>query len=174
MSDSHSGFGESAATDAGGRVLEAGTLAEGLRVVTFAGQAVPEDGLHVSPPCGGELTVWPDGRFVFEAGELAHAPQDDVGVYYSFVVEDIDGGLLAGSLSVHDPALDRADGFQGWAMDDVLAMEASSIAGLGHDAGHMAWSGGDAGLDAWSHAGNGGVSGGSDLLEYMFKASHEG
>lgn len=53
-----------------GQLLGAGMLAKGMRLFSFAGQVVPVDGLHVWPPCGGEVMVWPDGRFVFKPGEI--------------------------------------------------------------------------------------------------------
>ena len=168
--------GADSGTVTSGQVTDTGMLAEGMCLVSFAGQVVPEDGLHVWPPCGGELTVWPDGRFVFEPGEVyaAHASQDDMGVYYSYVVSAADGSLLTGSLAVDVAVPDPADGFQAWSMDDVLAMETSlaSVVGLAAEGG--AWTGADAGHDLWDQGGDGGLSGGSDLLEHMFKTAHEG
>lgn len=177
-------FNEPAAsleTVAAGRVLDAEMSAEGARLVAFAGQSVPDDGLNVFPPCGGVLTVWPDGRFVFasEADGAADAGRDEVGVYYPYALEDVDGSLVVGSFSMHDAgqAVERVDGFQAWSVADVLDMDSSlSIAGLGETHEGGTWSGASTadGLN-WDHGGDAhdGASVGSEVLEHMLKTAHE-
>lgn len=46
-----------------------------LRVLEFAGMPVPENGLVVSPPFGGMLTVWQDGRYEFAAQLVGEAAE---------------------------------------------------------------------------------------------------
>ena len=137
-----------------GRLLEAGNDSNSLRVVEFAGLFVPDEGLVISPPAGGELTVWPDGSYAFtsspvEAGGIA--------THYSYVVETGDGLSFIGSFllgeevgvpeGMHDfhawslPELMDVDG----AAEELLAasgMESVEVflhdaPGLDHPSGHL-------------------------------------
>lgn len=97
-------------------------LAECQRVVEFAGFVVSDDGLVMHPPSGGELTIWPDGRYAFtgSAGEFA----DSVSTHYSYVAEAADGTLVSGAFSLGEHlTVESLPDFQAWSMDDILALD---------------------------------------------------
>lgn len=103
------------------------------RILTFAGQPVPEDGLTVAPPQGGELTVWPDGGYAFTppaSGVFADG-QEPLTTYYSYDIEDIDGVVTTGTFIFNPdetpPAL--MHDFQAWSLSDLL--DGDGLAGLG-------------------------------------------
>lgn len=118
---------------------------EGLiRVFEFAGLPVPEDGLSVSPPTGGTLTVWPDGRYEFAAPAHEDSPdaQDAVSTSYAYMAEDLYGEIVAGSfmLALGEDSPDLMQDFQAWSLPHLLdtaallTAEASDGAGLAeHD-----------------------------------------
>lgn len=117
----------SASSPAGG-FLETGQLwaASGaeasVRVVEFAGHPVPEEGLSLIPPQGGELTVWPDGRYEFVIDDEAQIVGLDT--YFGYVAEDAQGAQILGSFSVDEvfSVPEAMSGFQSWSMDDLLAL----------------------------------------------------
>jgi hypothetical protein len=80
-----------------GAFLEGGGDPGLFRVVEFGGLQVPEDGLVVHPPSGGELTVWPDGSYAITA---SMADWESVATHYSYVVETPDGATFTGSFSL--------------------------------------------------------------------------
>jgi hypothetical protein len=125
-------------------------------------------GLVLVPPAGGELTVWPDGRYAFtgSAGEFA----DAVSTHYSYVTEAVDGSLVSGSFSLGEHlAVESLADFQGWSIDDILALDDvlgnAADSALPADGGHSAcgFSGADLSLAD--------VSG--DILDHMLKGSCE-
>ena len=99
-------------------------MTDALKITQFAGHPVPEDGLTVHPPQGGELTVWPDGGYAFvppEGGVVVDG-QEPVTTYYSFVMEDIDGEASVGTFSL-TPGNDLPagmDDFHAWSLPDLL------------------------------------------------------
>jgi len=148
--------------------------ADFLRVVEFAGFAVPEDGLVLAPPFGGELTVWPDGQYAFVYPVSGDGGMSMVATHYSYVVETMDGGVSFGSFALGEQAPEEAlPDFQSWSLDDILALE--DIVGLsahgpvaelsGFEAGSVA----DAGLDPSLGAGDLSL----DILEHAIKTSCE-
>lgn len=130
------------------RALESGWLwtpggGDGLlRVLEFAGKPVPDDGLPVSLPSGGTLTVWLDGRYEFAPSAHEDSPdaQEPVSTFYGYVAEDLYGEIVAGSfvLALGEDVPDPMHGFQAWSLpelldsaaDALLAAEASGGAGL--------------------------------------------
>ena len=150
-----------------------------LKIITFAGHPVPDDGLTISPPQGGEFTVWPDGGYayippeggvVLESGAL-------ISTFYSYEMEDVDGEVTVGTfaLTPGEEAIDPMPDFQSWSMDDILALE--DAVGLVVDlpgpvaelsgasvGGYLA---SDPGLDL------GGGDYTSDVLEHVIKTSYE-
>ena len=106
-------------------------MTDTLKITTFAGQPVPEDGLTVHPPQGGELTVWPDGGYAFvppEGGVVVDG-QAPVTTYYSFVMEDIDGEISVGSFSLTpgDEMPGAMEDFQAWSLPDLLQGESEAF-----------------------------------------------
>lgn len=99
-------------------------MTDSPRILTFAGQPVPEDGLTVVPPQGGELTVWPDGGYAFTPPSSGVFPdgQEPLTTYYSFDIEDIDGVVATGTFAFNPeetpPAL--MHDFQAWSLPDLL------------------------------------------------------
>lgn len=95
-----------------------------LRILTFAGQPVPENGLTVAPPQGGMLTVWPDGGFAFTPPQEAGYSdgQDPLTTYYSYDMQDIDGVISSGVFAFNpEEALpDAMHEFQAWSLPDLL------------------------------------------------------
>lgn len=145
------------------------------RVVEFAGFAVPEDGLTLAPPFGGELTVWPDGQYVFTCPVSGDGGMSMVATHYSYVVEARDGSTTLGTFALGEqaPEEDLLD-FQSWSLEDILALEDAvglvvdlpgPVAELsdGSVAGHVF---SDPGLDP-------GGEFVSDVLEHVIKASCE-
>lgn len=114
-------------------------MTDTIKITSFAGQSVPEDGLTVHPPQGGELTIWPDGGYAFmppEGGTVVDG-QAPVTTYYSFVMEDIDGSTSVGTFALN-PAEEvpgGMDDFQAWSLPALLHDEsdASLLLGGGND-----------------------------------------
>jgi hypothetical protein len=102
-----------------GRLLEDGSDSNSLRVVEFAGHFVSDDGLHISPPTGGELAVWPDGSYAFTS-----SPAKDPGVatHYSYVVETSDGLSFIGSFSLGEETgvSETMQDFQAWSLPELM------------------------------------------------------
>ncbi len=145
------------------------------RVVEFAGFAVPEDGLILAPPFGGELTVWPDGQYVFSCPVSEEEMVSMVATHYSYLVESLDGTTSVGSFALGEQAPEDAmPDFQSWSMDDILALDDAvglifdlpgSVAELsGEKAGGHVIS--DPGLDL-------GGEFATDVLEHVIKTSYE-
>jgi hypothetical protein len=149
---------------------------DALRVAEFGGHPVPEDGLALEIPAGGVLTVWPDGRYVFE-GTLA-GDEELVSTYYSFVVDFLDGTSMVGSFSLGEQASNEAmPDFQAWSMDDIMALD--EAVGLGLDMPdsipELHVFEGDLHTDAWDSVelGTGGSDGSIDTLDYMIKTVYD-
>jgi hypothetical protein len=130
-----------------------------LRVLEFAGLPVPGDGLVISPPSGGTLTVWADGRYEFAPSVHEGSPdgEEPVSTFYGYVAEDLYCEIVAGSfvLARAEDSPDLIQGFQAWSLpelldtaaDALLAADASDGAGsFGHDPGDFT-----SHLDAASH-----------------------
>jgi len=142
------------------------------RVVEFAGIAVPEDGLVLAPPFGGELTVWPDGQYSFVCPVSGDGGQSMVATHYSYIVEAMDGSTSFGTFALGEQAPEETmPDFQSWSLDDILALE--DVVGLSVDAhGPVAeFMGVDAGVDLDLSGDAGGFS--VDVLEQMIKTSCE-
>ena len=110
--------------------MDGGLMTDTLKIIAFAGQHVPEDGLTLHPPQGGELTIWPDGGYAFLPPEGASAPDgwSAVTTYYSFVMEDIDGSTSVGTFAL-DPSDEMPSGmqdFQAWSLPELLDAEADA------------------------------------------------
>jgi len=101
-----------------GMLMEDGGDPGSLRVVEFGGLFVPEDGLVVHPPFGGELTVWPDGSYAFTSSMEARA----VATHYSYVVETAGGSSFMGSFSLgEDVGVSEAmQDFQAWSLPELI------------------------------------------------------
>ncbi|ACU88139.1 hypothetical protein [Desulfomicrobium baculatum] len=143
-----------------------------LRVVEFAGFQVPEDGLVLAPPYGGELTVWPDGQYTFVCPVSGDGGQSMVATHYSYIVEAMDGSTSFGTFALGEQAPEETmPDFQSWSMDDILALE--DVVGLSVNAhGPVAeFMGVDAGADLDLSGEAGGFS--VDVLEQMIKTSCE-
>ena len=103
-----------------------------LRVLEFAGMPVPENGLVVSPPSGGMLTVWPDGRYEFAAQLVGDAAemQEPVSTFYGYVAEDLYGEIVAGSFVL--PGEDDSPGlmhdFQAWSLPELMDVDGAAEA----------------------------------------------
>jgi hypothetical protein len=146
-----------------------------LRVVEFAGFQIPEDGLVLAPPFGGELTVWPDGQYAFTCPVSEDGGVSMVATHYSYVVEATDGTTTVGSFALGEQAPEESmPDFQSWSMDDILALEdivglvvdlPGSVAELsdGPVGGHGFF---DPGLDL-------GGDFAADVLEHVIKTSYE-
>lgn len=125
--------------DSGKGVIETGRFWEddgraGLsRVVEFGGVCVPDEGLVLSPPFGGELTVWADGRYALSAADQGDGSMT---VHYSYVVENADGATFTGSFSLGEaPGLAEAmQDFHAWSLPGLMdgAVEAL-LSGEAHD-----------------------------------------
>ena len=145
------------------------------RVVEFAGLEVPEDGLVLAPPFGGELTVWPDGQYAFTCPVSEDGGLSMVATHYSYVVEAMDGATTVGSFALGEQVSEETmPDFQSWSMEDILALEDAvglvvdlpgPVAELsdGAVAGHVPF---DPGLDL-------GGSFDSDILDHVIKTSYE-
>ncbi len=147
-----------------------------LRVVEFAGFQVPEGGLVLAPPFGGELTVWPDGQYSFVFPVSEAGGQSVVATHYSYVVEALDGTTSVGTFALGEQASEEpVPDFQSWSLDDILALE--DIVGLTVDApgsvvelsGFEAQGASGAGLDLNLEAGDLTF----DILEHAIKTSWE-
>ncbi|SFL35681.1 hypothetical protein SAMN05421830_101764 [Desulfomicrobium norvegicum] len=147
-----------------------------LRVVEFAGFQVPEDGLVLAPPYGGELTVWPDGQYSFVCPVSGDGGQSMVATYYSYIAEAVDGTTTLGSFALGEKTPEETmPDFQGWSLDDILALDdvvGLSVDGLGSvlelsglDAGTHVGVDLDLSLDA--------VGFSVDVLEHVIKTSYE-
>jgi hypothetical protein len=142
------------------------------RVVEFAGFRVPEDGLVLAPPFGGELTVWPDGQYSFVCPVSGDGGQSMVATHYSYIVEAMDGSTSFGTFALGEQAPEETmPDFQSWSMDDILALE--DVVGLSVDAHapvaeFMGFDAG-AGLDLSGDAAGFSV----DVLEHVIKTSCE-
>lgn len=149
-----------------------------LKIITFAGHPVPENGLTLSPPQGGEFTVWPDGGYAYipPEGGVILEPGASVSTFYSYVMEDVDGEVTVGTfaLTPGEAVLDPMPDFESWSMDDILALEDAvglvvdlpgPVAELsdGLASGHVF---SDPGLDL-------GGEFASDVLEHVIKTSCE-
>ena len=99
-------------------------MTDSLKIITFAGQAVPEDGLTVHPPQGGELTVWPDGGYAYTPaqGGVAVGSEDPVATYFTYVMEDIDGETSVGTFALNpeDSVPSSMQDFQAWSLPELL------------------------------------------------------
>lgn len=115
-----------------------------LRVLEFAGLPVPEDGLVISPPSGGTLTVWADGRYEFAPSVHEGSPdgEEPVSTFYGYVAEDLYCEIVAGSfvLARAEDSPDLMQDFQAWSLPQLLdtaallTAEASDGAGFAeHD-----------------------------------------
>lgn len=146
-----------------------------LRVVEFAGFQVPEDGLVLAPPFGGELTVWPDGQYIFTCPVSEDGGLSMVATHYSYVVEALDGTTTVGSFALGEQAPEESmPDFQSWSMDDILALE--DAVGLIVDLpGSVAeLSGGSVGGHVFSDPGlDLGGDFAVDVLEHVIKTSYE-
>lgn len=146
------------------------------RVVEFAGFAVPEDGLTLAPPFGGELTVWPDGQYVFTCPVSGDGGMSMVATHYSYVVEARDGSTALGTFALGEQAPEEdVPDFQAWSLDDILALEdAVGLFEGGHDA-VAELSGFDAGVQAGPGPGSGlgEADVAFDLLDHAIKTSCE-
>ncbi|WP_028578376.1 hypothetical protein [Desulfomicrobium escambiense] len=115
-------------------------MIETLRMISFAGQPVPDDGLTIQTPQGWDLTVWPDGRYAFAQPEGGAAGgQAPVTTYYSYVMEDIDGSTSVGTLALNpgDEAPGPMEDFQAWSLPELLHDEADAARLLlGGEDGH--------------------------------------
>lgn len=150
-------------------------MANMLKIITFAGHPVTEDGLILSPPQGGEFTVWPDGGYAYTPpeGRVILEPGASVSTFYSYVMEDVDGEVTVRTfaLTPGEEAIDPMPDFQSWSLDDILALD--DAVGLSVD-GHgpvAEFIGGDAGadLDLSVDAADFSV----DVLEHVIKTSYE-
>ncbi len=101
-----------------------------IKIVSFAGLDVPDDGLTVYPPQGGELTVYPDGGYAFTPpeGGFDESGPPPVTTYYSFVMEDLDGEMSTGTfaLSPREEMPDEMQDFQAWSLPELLHDEADA------------------------------------------------
>mgnify|MGYP001389082354 CR=1 FL=1 len=99
-------------------------MTDKIRIISFAGEPVPEDGLMVHPPQGGELTVWPDGGYAFTpaAGEVSAVGQEAVTTYFSYVMEDIYGETSTGTFALNpeDEVPGAMQDFQAWSLPELL------------------------------------------------------
>lgn len=150
-------------------------MTDALRILTFAGHPVSDDGLSLSPPQGGEFTVWPDGGYAYTPpeGGVVLEPGAPVSTFYSYVMEDVDGEVTVGTfaLTPGTATLEPMPDFQSWSLDDILALE--DVVGLSVDAhGPVAeFMGFDAGAESDLSGDAGGFS--VDVLEQMIKTSCE-
>jgi hypothetical protein len=112
-------------------------MTDSPRILTFAGQSVPEDGLTVVPPQGGELTIWPDGGYAFTppASGVFSDGQEPLTTYYSYDIEDIDGTVATGTFAFDPdetpPAL--MHDFQAWSLPDLLDGDGFATLGVGFE-----------------------------------------
>lgn len=150
-----------------------------LRVVEFAGNFVPDGGLILNPPSGGELVVWPDGQYEFTYPSEDGGSQSLVATYFSYVVEASDGTTSVGAFALgeHLAAPEAMEDFQAWSMNDIMALD--ETVGLGLDMpdsipeihGFV----GDMHTEAWNSADldAGGPDGAIDTLDYMINTVFE-
>ena len=159
-----------------GRFRPEADVSEFQRVIEFAGFEVPESGLVLAPPFGGELTVWPDGQYTFTCPMSEDGGLSMVATHYSYVVEAMDGTTTVGSFALGEQAPEEAmPDFQSWSMDDILALEdavglvvdlpgpVAELSGLS--------AGGQAVMDSGLEMGYGSYD--SDVLEHVIKTSYE-
>jgi hypothetical protein len=102
-----------------GAFLEDGGDPGLFRVVEFGGLQVPEDGLVVHPPSGGELTVWSDGSYAITA---SMADWEGVATHYSYVVETPDGATFTGSFSLGEASglAEAMQDFHAWSLPGLM------------------------------------------------------
>ncbi|SFK46820.1 hypothetical protein SAMN04488082_12645 [Desulfomicrobium apsheronum] len=145
-----------------------------LRVVEFAGHFVPDSGLVLNPPFGGELTVWPDGQYSFVWPVSGDGEQFMVGTHYSYIVEAMDGSTSFGTFALGEQALEETmPDFQSWSLDDILSLE--DVVGLSGHGPVAEFSGFDVGVQVGADldlsSGTGDLT--LDILEHAIKTSYE-
>lgn len=147
-----------------------------LRVVEFAGFQVPEDGLVLAPPFGGELTVWPDGQYSFVCPVSGNGGQSMVATHYSYIAEAVDGTTTLGSFALGEQAQEETmPDFQSWSLDDILALQdavglsVEEYASVPELSGPETGGHGCAELDLSMAAADFSV----DVLEHVIKTSYE-
>jgi len=132
-----------------GMMLKENAVNDTLKITHFAGQPVPENGLTVYPPQGGELTVYQHGGYSFtpdaDSGVPGHEP---VATYYSFLMEDIDGETTVGtfSLTTGDADAGSMHDFQAWSLPDLMDGQGGLDSFLTHADAHYDVSGGASGF----------------------------
>ena len=153
-------------------------MMEALRILSFAGHPVPDDGLTISPPQGGEFTVWPDGGYAYTPpeGGVVLEPEASVSTFYSYVMEDMDGEVSVGTFALNpgEAALDPMPDFEAWSVDDILALE--DAVGLAVDLSGPVAEVADGPASVHVFADSGLDVGGefaSDVLEHIIKTSYE-
>ena len=128
-------------------------MADTLKLIYFAGQIVPDEGLVLATPQNMSLKVWPDGHYALSPlADGAAAPDHaSVTTYYRFIVEDIDGFTFAGTLSL-DSGGETPSATEGvaWSLPGLLHDEADA-AHLLLDDGHDATEAASGGLPVESH-----------------------
>lgn len=111
-------------------------MTDSPKIISFAGQNVPEEGLTIHPPQGGELTIWPDGEYVFVPPENDGYADESTSVitYYSYIMEDIDGETSADtfSLALGEETSNAMNDFSSWYLPDLL-QEGSEVANFALD-----------------------------------------
>ena len=110
-----------------GRLLEDGNDSNSLRVVEFAGLFVPDEGLVISPPAGGELTVWPNGSYAFTSSS---AEAGGIATHFSYVVETDDGSSFIGSFLLGEEAgvPEGMQDFQAWSLPELMDVDGAAEA----------------------------------------------
>ncbi|PKN40004.1 MAG: hypothetical protein CVU60_17915 [Deltaproteobacteria bacterium HGW-Deltaproteobacteria-18] len=110
-----------------GRLLEDGNDSNSLRVVEFAGLFVPDEGLVISPPTGGELTVWPNGSYAFTSSS---AVAEGIATHYSYVVETDDGSSFIGSFLLGEEISvpEAMHDFQAWSLPELMDVDGAAEA----------------------------------------------
>ena len=110
-----------------GRLLEDGNDSNSLRVVEFAGLFVPDEGLVISPPAGGELTVWPNGSYAFTSSPVE---AEGIATHYSYVVETGDGLSFIGSFLLGEEAgvPEGMHDFQAWSLPELMDVDGAAEA----------------------------------------------
>lgn len=149
-----------------------------LRVLEFAGRPVPEEGLPVSIPSGGMLTVRPDGRY--EYAVPAHEGSPDAGApvstFYGYVAEDLYGEVVAGSfvLALGEDVPDPMHDFQAWSLPELLDGAVGAL--LGGDAPELPEFFGPAVSEGAVHAESAGLAspdpGLDDLTRLILDSNH--
>lgn len=109
-------------------ILRSGNLAsffEGgvARLVSFAGQSIPEHGVCVTLPEEYALTVWPNGDFELLVAPCSGCSSSGLDVHFGYLALTDENGEMLGSVSLIALLQNDSHGFRGWTVQTLLDLD---------------------------------------------------